>query len=181
MKEHEVSSIKVARALNSRVRKILQNPRKILRKYIKPGMKVLDFGCGPGMFALAMVDLGAEVIAADLQQEMLDMLKGNIVNTRYQKKIKIVKCDKENINIEDKVDFILVFYVAHEVKNKDKMFAQLNKILKDGKKMYIAEPAFHVSKNDFEEELEIAEKQGFRIIKRPKMIVSRAAVLEKKK
>jgi len=181
MKEHDVCSVKMAGALDSRLRKWVQSPKKILRNYVKKGMKVLDFGCGPGMFAMGMVDLGAEVIAADLQQEMLDLLKENIEKTSYEKKIKLVKCEQDEINVKDRVDFILAFYVVHEVKNKEKLFVQLKKVLKDKEKLYIAEPSFHVSRNEFEEELELAEKQGFKLIKRPKMILSRAAVLMKEK
>ncbi|OGJ15557.1 hypothetical protein A3K73_05200 [Candidatus Pacearchaeota archaeon RBG_13_36_9] len=181
MKEHDVSSVKIAGVLDNRFRKVMQSPRRILKHYVKKGMKVLDFGCGPGMFAMGMVDLGAEVIAADLQQGMIDLLKGNIEKTKYEKKIKLVKCEQDEINIDEKVDFILVFYVLHEVKDKEKLFAQLKKILKDREKMYIAEPIFHVSRNEFEEEIEMAEKQGFKVIKRPKMMMSRAAVLVKDK
>ncbi len=179
MKEHDVSSVKIAGVLDSRLRKILQNPKKTLKNYVKPGMKVLDFGCGPGMFSIAMAELKADVIAADLQQGMLDLLKENISNTRYEKRIHPVKCDPDNINIKEKVDFILAFYVIHEIKDKEKLFSQLAQILKDKEKMFVAEPVFHVSRNEFEEELEAAETQGFKIIKRPKMILSRGALLVK--
>lgn len=179
MKEHDISSVKIAGVLDNRFRKIIQSPRRILKNYVKKGMKVLDFGCGPGMFAMGMVDLGAEVIAADLQQGMLELLKENIKKTIYEEKIRMVKCGQDDINVREQVDFILAFYVVHEVKNKEKLFKQLKEILKDKQKLYIAEPAFHVSRNRFERELEIAEKQGFKLIRRPKMILSRAAVLVK--
>ncbi len=180
MEKHDVCPPEKAGGLNSKLRKMVQNPQRILKNYVKPGMKVLDFGCGPGMFAIELVDLGAEVIAADLQQEMLDIIKGNISDTSFEKNIKLVKCEQDKINVKDKVDFALAFYVIHEVKDKENLFSQINDIMKDNSKLYIAEPIFHVSKNEFEQTLELAEKQGFKIIKRPKFILSRTAVLEKK-
>ncbi len=178
-KEHEVISVKKAGHLNSKLRKLVQNPKKTLRNYVKPGMRVLDFGCGPGVFAIAMAELKADVIAADLQQGMLDLLKENISDTKYEKSIHPIKCKEDEINVKGPVDFIFAFYVINQVKDKEKMFGQLNKILKDKEKMFIAEPKFHISRNEFEEELEAAEKQGFKIIKRPRFWLSRVAVLEK--
>jgi len=180
MEKHDVCPPEKAGGLNSKLRKIVQNPKKILKNYVKPGMKVLDFGCGPGMFAMELAELNTEVIAADLQEEMLKILKENIKNTKYEEKIKIVKCDEDQINVNEKVDFILAFYVLHEVKNKEKFFKQAKEILKRESKLYLAEPTFQVSRNEFEEELELAEKQGFKTIKRPKYWLSRVAVLEKK-
>jgi ubiquinone/menaquinone biosynthesis C-methylase UbiE len=180
MEKRDICPPEKAKGLNSRLRKIVQNPKKILRNHVKPGMKVLDFGCGPGMFSVEIVELGAEVIAADLQQEMLDILKENISGTTYEKKIKAVKCNKEYINVKEKVDLVFTFYVLHEVPDKEKFFRQAKQILKEKGRLYIAEPAFHVSRNDFEEEIELAEKHGFHTIERPKYWLSRAAVLERK-
>ncbi len=178
MEKHNVCPIQKANALNSKARKMVQNPKKILKKYVKPGMKVLDHGCGPGMFSVAMAEMGAKVIAADLQQGMLDKLKNNIKDTRYEKNISVIKCDEDKINVDEKVDFMLSFYVIHEIKDKENFFKQAKKILKENSKLYIAEPIFHVSKNEFEQTLEIAEKQGFKLIERPKYWLSRTAVLE---
>ena len=49
----------------------------MLRDYVKPGSKVLDFGCGLGFFSIAMAKMvgeGGLVIAADLQDVMLQGL-----------------------------------------------------------------------------------------------------------
>jgi 2-polyprenyl-3-methyl-5-hydroxy-6-metoxy-1,4-benzoquinol methylase len=49
---NRVCPVEKAKHLDSFFRKILQNPQKILRKYINKGMTVLDFGCGPGFFTI---------------------------------------------------------------------------------------------------------------------------------
>jgi len=43
----------------------------------------------------------------------------------------------------------------------------------------IVEPKFHVSRTGFDRMLQLAEKSGFAIIKRPRIIASRAVVLAK--
>ncbi len=60
------------------IRKIFQDPDKIVGPYVRPGMTVMDIGCGPGFFTLAMARMAGpegRVIAVDMQQEMLDLVK----------------------------------------------------------------------------------------------------------
>lgn len=168
-----------AGALQGKVRKLFHNPRKIFAKYVRSGMNVLDFGCGPGMFSIEMAEMGARVISADLQQEMLDKLKDNIKNTKFEKSIVTVNCTKNDIKVSEIVDFILAFYVVHEVSDKNNLFSQFKAIMKENSFLYIIEPLFHVSKNQFEETLAFAEENGFEVVEKPKIFLSRAAVLKK--
>ena len=50
---------------------------------------------------------------------------------------------------EDKFDFILAFYMVHEVPDQKKLFVELKSILKPNGKVYIIEPKFHVTKKMF--------------------------------
>ena len=74
---NRVCPVELANSLDSKIRSLIQNPRKILKPYIKEGMKVLDIGCGPGFFSVAiaeMVGKNGKVIAADMQEGMLQKL-----------------------------------------------------------------------------------------------------------
>ena len=60
------------------LRRLLHNPAKIVGPFVKPGMTVMDVGCGMGMFSIAMAKMvggSGLVIAVDLQQKMLDVLQ----------------------------------------------------------------------------------------------------------
>jgi ubiquinone/menaquinone biosynthesis C-methylase UbiE len=163
-------------------RKFIQNPQKILKGYVKPGMHVLDLGCGPGLFSFEMAKMvgkKGKVVAADIQQDMLDRLKNKISGLDVGKIIKIHKSGKNRFNLDEKFDFILIFYVVHEVENKKGFFEGLKKLMKSNTKILITEPVFQVSKNSFEEILEIAEEKGFKILNRPKVLLSRSAILSK--
>ena len=53
-------------------------PREIVAPYVKPGMTVMDVGCGMGFCSIAMARVvgdSGQVIAVDLQQRMLDVLR----------------------------------------------------------------------------------------------------------
>jgi ubiquinone/menaquinone biosynthesis C-methylase UbiE len=73
-----VCPVEKAGMLDNSVRRLLQNPKKILEPYIYNGMTILDLGCGPGFFSIEIAKLltdSGKVIAADLQEEMLDKIR----------------------------------------------------------------------------------------------------------
>lgn len=47
--------------------------KRFLDEHVRPGMRVLDIGSGPGRFAIDLVSAGAEVTLADLSQVQLDL------------------------------------------------------------------------------------------------------------
>lgn len=175
-----VCPVERAGALYSSLRRLIQNPKRILKKYIKPGDKVLDLGCGPGFFTFDISQLIGEsgfVYAADLQEGMLDKIRKKI-SLMHTQNIKVHKCDEIAINLNDTVDFVLAFYMIHELPNQEKTFLEFKKILNPLGKVLIIEPNFHVTKNAFKEMILRLEKVGFKIIERPKIFFSRSALLQ---
>ena len=168
--------------LDTRFRRWLQNPKRILSPYIKEGMTVLDFGCGPGFFSVDMAQMVGEsgrVIAADLQEGMLQKLSDKIKETELENRIALHKCEEDKIGITDKVDFVLAFYIVHEVVNKEGLFTEIETILKPNGQVLIVEPPFHVSKKAFEETIKKATTAGFKEMDRPKVLFNKAVVLKK--
>jgi ubiquinone/menaquinone biosynthesis C-methylase UbiE len=132
-----ICPVELAGGLDNSVRRLLQNPQRILKPYIHEGMTVLDLGCGPGFFSIEiakMVFNSGKVIAADLQEGMLEMVSKKIKGTELEKRVTIHKCQEDTIGVTENVDFILVFYMIHEVPDQDKLLKELKSILKpDGK------------------------------------------------
>ena len=80
-RNNRVCPVERAGSLDNRVRKWLQNPKKILEPYITEGMIVLDVGCGPGFFSIDMAQMvgnSGRVIASDLQEGMLQKVRNKI-------------------------------------------------------------------------------------------------------
>jgi ubiquinone/menaquinone biosynthesis C-methylase UbiE len=176
----KVCPVERAGALDTRFRKIIHNPVKILSPFIKPGNKVLELGCGPGYFTIEMARLvGAEglVYACDIQEGMLDIVRKKIELAQMYNRVHVHKCDESGLNLKDTVDFIFAFYVIHEVADQVKLFDEFRKILNPGGKILIVEPAFHVTKNEFQVMLLKLENKGFRITDRPSFFLSHSAVL----
>ena len=181
-KGKHIFPVKRAGMLDSKIRRFLQSPKKIIGAYIKEGMSVLDMGCGPGFFTLDMAKMVGEsgkVIASDLQEGMLEIVRDKIKGTELENKIILHKCKKDKIAISESVDFALLFHIVHEVPDEKMLFEELASISKPNAKVFIAEPSFHISKAQFEETINKAYKAGFRVIKRPKIFFSKVALLEK--
>ena len=182
MKSKDLCTVKHAWALDNIIRKLLQNPKRILKNYIKEGMTILDFGCGPGVFSITMAEMVGEngkVIAADLQQEMLDILADKISGKVIENRIVLHKCEDNKIDIKEKVDFIIALYVIHETPYEESILKELYSVLKKEGLLYIAEPSFHVSEKKFQETIENALNIGFRVVEKPKVMFTRAVVFRK--
>jgi ubiquinone/menaquinone biosynthesis C-methylase UbiE len=177
-----VCPVEKAAKLDHSFRKLIQNPMKILKPYIKPGMKVLDLGCGPGYFTrdiARMLNGSGKVIAADLQQGMLDKLHEKIKGSVLAEGIEFHKCHEDKIGYPEKVDFILAFYVVHEVPDHDSFFNEMISILKPEGSILIVEPRFHVNKASFMAMTERLGAHGLKIADRPKIFFSRSVLLNK--
>ncbi len=146
-------------------------------------MTVLDFGCGPGFFSVELAQMVGEsgrVIAADLQEGMLHKLSDKIKGTELENRITLHKCEEDKIGISENVDFVLAFYIVHEVVNKEGLFTEIETILKPKGQLFIVEPPFHVSNKAFKETIGKAKAAGFTEVRRPKVLFNKAIVLEKK-
>jgi len=144
-------------------------------------MTVLDMGCGPGFFTVEMArmlkGLG-KVIAADLQEGMLDIVKAKIKGTHFEKLVDMHRCESGKMGITTQVDFILAFYILHELPDQKKFFEEVKSILKPDGKILIVEPTSHVTAKEFEILINDLKNSGFEIIKRPKILFSRSVLLK---
>jgi len=177
-----VCPVERAGHLDNRIRRWLQNPHKILRPYIKEGITVLDVGCGPGFFSIDMAQMvgkSGQVIASDLQEGMLQKVKDKIKGTELEERITLHKCEENKIGISEHVDFVLLFYMVHEVPNKEEFFKEIGTILNPNGQVLIVEPPFHVSKSAFEETVRKAKDLGFTDVEGPKVLFSKTVILKK--
>jgi ubiquinone/menaquinone biosynthesis C-methylase UbiE len=129
-----------------------------------------------------MIGSSGKVFAVDLQEGMLQKIRDKIKGTMLEERITLIKSEQDSFTVQEKVDFILAFYMIHEVPDKNKLFKDLINILDDNGQFLVVEPKlFHVSQKEFNTTMQIAEKAGFKINKGPKLLFSFSAVLNKSK
>jgi ubiquinone/menaquinone biosynthesis C-methylase UbiE len=163
-------------------RRRVQDPLAVLAPHLRPGLTVLDIGCGMGFFTLPAAQLvGPEgrVVAVDLQPRMLAGLARRARAAGLAERIISHPCAKDSLELPPAdADFALAFAVAHEVLDRPRLFAEIAAALKPGARLLLAEPP-HVKPETFEAELAEAVAAGFAVVERPVIARSLAAVLER--
>jgi SAM-dependent methyltransferase len=167
------------------LRRIGQDPRQILAPYVHEGMTVFEPGPGMGFFTLdllRMVGNRGRVIAVDVQPKMLAKLKRRAAKAGLFDRLdaRVASADSMGItDLQGSVDFTLAFAVVHEFPDSARFFAEAAEASKPGAELLFAEPKGHVKAADFESELRAADQAGFRVVDRPIIRRSQAAVLRK--
>ena len=180
-----VCPVWVGYLLASPLRKIFQNPRKILAPYVTPGMRVMDIGSAMGFFSLPLAHMvGSEghVICIDLQQKMLDALVRRARRAGVAGRIEPRLCGPDSLGVSDlggRIDFALAFAVVHEVVDSACLFSDIHAVLKPESRVLVAEPRGCVSESSFAKSIATAETRGFDVVESPRISRSHAAILER--
>ncbi|MBF0521311.1 MAG: methyltransferase domain-containing protein, partial [Nitrospirae bacterium] len=180
MKEHHVCPWYLAYTFDNPLRNLVHKPERLLMPYVKAGMRVLDIGCGMGYFSIGMAKLvggSGHVTSVDLQQKMLEVLMKRAKRNGVANRITPVRCKEDSLEVSEKVDFVLAFWMVHEIPDQSGLFRQVSSMLNPGAKMFIAEPKMHVKERDFEASIETAEEHGFSLVETPRVFLSQSAVL----
>jgi len=162
------------------LRRFLHDPQKLLGPHVREGMIVADIGCGMGYFSVAMarmVGRTGSVIAVDLQQKMLDICRWRAQRAGVVDRIRTVQAAADDISISEPVDFVLAFWMVHEVTDIPRFFGQVATVLGPSGTMLYAEPRMHVSQKRFEAILRFAQEAGFQVGATPQVRLSRSALL----
>ena len=170
----------IAYTFDNPLRRLIHKPQKVLGNYVKEGMTVMDLGCGMGHFSMGMAGLvggTGRVIAVDLQQKMLDVMEGRAKRAGLADRILPHLCQADDIGIEEPVDFILAFWMVHEVPDQNKFFNQLKSLLTAEGKILIAEPKMHVTAQDLNRTVDIAQSCGLQCTARPAIRFNHSALL----
>ena len=167
------------------LRRLWQDPGKVLAPYVREGMTVLEPGPGMGFFTLELARLvgpSGRVVALDIQPRMLAGLKRRASRAGLLRRLDTRLVSANTLGLADLdggVDFTLAFGVVHELPAVEPFFAEVAKASKAGAGLLFAEPADHVKMPDFEAELQAATRAGFELVGRLSIWRSRAACLRK--
>lgn len=164
------------------LRRIFHKPELLLAPYMKPDMIAVDIGCGMGYFTLGLAKLAGpegRVIAVDLQQQMLDALTRRARRAGVSDRILLHRCRPESLGVEGPVDFVLAFWMAHEVPDKPRFFGEIFSLLKAGGRLLLVEPKFHVTLRSFERTVAVCREAGLQVLEEPAIALSRSVLMGK--
>jgi ubiquinone/menaquinone biosynthesis C-methylase UbiE len=169
--------------LASPLRRLWQDPARILAPWVREGMTVLEPGPGMGFFTLEAarrVGPAGRVVAVDLQPQMIAGLRRRARRAGVEARIDARVAGAASLGVEDlvgKVDLVLAFAMVHELPDAEAFFREVRRALAPGGKLLLAEPAGHVPAADFDVTLAAAGRAGFCAEPGPEVARCRTAVL----
>jgi SAM-dependent methyltransferase len=167
------------------IRRLLQDPDKLLASYVCEGMTVLEPGPGMGFFTLPLarrVGVTGRVVAVDVQPKMITALKRRAARAGLLPRVDARVVAPDSMGLTDlpcAVDFTLAFALVHELPSADPFFREIAHASKPGAGLLFVEPSGHVKPPDFETELQAALRAGFELVGRPLVRRSHAALMKK--
>ncbi len=109
---------------------------KMLSRHLRPGMTVLELGCGTGYFTRELARSGADVVAIDVSPELLEIAKTNhsAPNVRYEIQ------NAYALSYPDAVfDSVVGSSVLHHLEIQEAL-REVYRVLKSGGTIYFTEP-----------------------------------------
>ena len=155
------------------LRRLFEDPAKLLRPLLREGMVVLEPGCGMGFFTLEAARLAGpsgRVVAVDLQPRMLAGLRRRAARAGLADRIDARLAAADRLGVADlagTVDVALAIYVVHELPDRRAFLAEVRAALKPDGCLLIIEPKGPVSADAFAATLGDAGEEGFRQVECP--------------
>lgn len=163
------------------IRKLVHDPIRILGPYVQEGFTAVDIGPGMGYFTIPLCRLvgpAGKVIAVDIQKQMLTSLSKRATRAGVFQQLHTVLSTPEEFTIEEQADFVLAFWMVHEVPDQVKFFQDLHALLKPEGQCLLVEPKLHVTGRAFARTMEAAQGAGLRKKESPSIALSRAILFE---
>jgi len=160
-------------------RRLLHDPGAILDGLVAEGQTVADVGCGGGHFSLGLARLvGVEgrVIAIDLQSKMLERTRKRARRGGLEGVLDFRLCTPRRLGLDEPLDLVLAFWMVHEVMDQAAFFSEIKSALRPSGHLLVAEPKVHVPSARFDRSLQMAQESGLRVVSRPQVRFSRAAL-----
>jgi SAM-dependent methyltransferase len=123
---------------------------------------------------------GGKVISADLQPEMLAMVEERAARAGLSDRMVFHRCTQHAVGVEVDLDFVLAFWMVHELPDAADFFREMCGLLKPKGKLFLAEPKIHDTASGFDRTISQATGVGLEVLEVPRVRLSRAAVLAKR-
>ncbi len=168
------------RSFDNPLRRLAQNPTKLLAPLVRPGDSCLDIGSGIGYFTIPMARLvgsAGAVTALDVQPRMLEGVRRRAEEAGVSDRVTLCLTDAAGFRLEGAFDFALMFWMAHEVPDRPALFGQVRAALRPGGRLLLVEPKGHVGKAAFERTVGVAEQSGLVRLRPVPVRLSRAVLM----
>jgi ubiquinone/menaquinone biosynthesis C-methylase UbiE len=155
--------------LASPLRRLVEPPEPLLRPFVRPGMTVVEPGCGMGYFTIPLARLvgpAGRVYAIDVQPRMINGLVRRARRAGMLDRISTAVVQPGESTTQSvppgAADLAVVIHMLHEVPDQAALLRALHQAVKPGGELLVVEPNGHVSADGFAASLGLAAEAGFR-------------------
>jgi ubiquinone/menaquinone biosynthesis C-methylase UbiE len=174
--------------LASPIRRLLENPERVVGRLVRPGDKVLEVGPGMGFFTVPLARAVGEegrVVCVDVQPRMLRGLSRRLEKRGLAGRVSVRRCSAGDLGVRDlegTMDLVLAIHVVHEMPAPAAALREMVRALRSGGRLLLVEPGGHCPESVFRAELDWAARAGLVQIQDPDHVRARdrKALFEKR-
>jgi ubiquinone/menaquinone biosynthesis C-methylase UbiE len=161
--------------LASPVRRLFENPGKMILPLVKPGDRVLELGPGLGFFTVPLaraVGPSGKVVCVDVQPGMLARLGQRLQKRGLAEHVELRRCSQDDLGLGDeqgRCDLALALHVVHETVAPASTLRTLAACLKPGGQLLLVEPPGHVSRSAWQAEIAALTQVGLVRVPHPRV------------
>ncbi len=93
------------------------------------GLRVLDAGCGPGLYAEELLARGAEVVGFDASTAMVELARRRVGD---RAEIRVARLDEPLPYPDASIDLVVCALAIHYVEDRQAAFAEFRRVLRPG-------------------------------------------------
>ena len=152
--------------LASPVRRLIENPNKLVLSLLKPTDRVLELGPALGYFTLPIAEaLGptGRLVSVEVQEGMLRRLRKRLEKRGLADRVELRLCTHEDLGLAGQqamFDLVLALHVVHETLAPAATMTTLASCMKAGGHLLLVEPSGHCPPEVFRSEVAAAERAG---------------------
>ena len=115
----------------------LEIHRRFLAHLVRPGMRCLDIGAGPGRFTIQLIEAGARVVVGDISQVQLALNAERIsqagLDEGVEARLRLDVCDLSTIP-EESFDLVLAYGgpISYVFERADVALAEMTRVARPG-------------------------------------------------
>jgi ubiquinone/menaquinone biosynthesis C-methylase UbiE len=133
-----------------------------------------------GYFTILLAKLTGpkgHVTAIDIQEKMLAALRRRTERNGVSETVTTHLGNSGSIGCHEKADFVLLFWMFHEVPDQRALLIEIRDLLKPDGRILFVEPIIHVPKKSFLQTIRTAMELGFILKESPQIRFSHSALL----
>lgn len=103
---------------------------QLLLERVKPGIRVLEYGCGAGSSAWFLVERGAQVIGIDISKEAIKQAQTEASRKGVAERVSFVEMDAETLGFShNSFDIVCGVSILHHL-DCIKAYEEINRVLR---------------------------------------------------